>query len=192
MIWSRRPLIVMARSNRYSETVFCTSSIFFPGKIFQLEAVADEQRIVAVGIVADQDRGRRNAGRRRHVERLHVGHGAGVDVPGHERIQRGSVVEPLDLDGDAVLVGPLPEDSGLVQVMVRSPAGVNRPAKVNVGFSRSRLTRERVAKKRPNHCRPRSEIVKRLRGRHDLTTSLSCGGLRPLSKSFYKPDLLLQ
>ena len=34
LIWSRKELSVSARSNKYSETVFSTSSIFFPTRSF--------------------------------------------------------------------------------------------------------------------------------------------------------------
>ena len=34
LIWSRRPFNVIARSSKYSDTVFCTSSSFLPGRSF--------------------------------------------------------------------------------------------------------------------------------------------------------------
>ena len=111
LIWSRRPFSVMARSNRYSETVFSHEQHLLAGEIFSCRPLRTSSGVVAVGVVADQDGGGGDAGGGGHVERLHVGHGAGVDVLGHEGVQRRRVVEALHLDGDAVLVGPLVQDA---------------------------------------------------------------------------------
>ncbi len=104
------------------------------GEVLELEVVAHQQGVVAVGVVADQDDGGGHAGGGGHIERFHVGHGAGVDVLGDEGVEGRGVVEALDLDGDAVLVGPLVEDPGLVHVVVRGPSGVDGPAHGEGGF----------------------------------------------------------
>ena len=44
------------------------------------------------------------------------------------------VVEALHLDGDAVLVGPFFEDSGLGEIVVRGPASVDGPADRKAGL----------------------------------------------------------
>jgi hypothetical protein len=54
------------------------------------EAVADEDGVVAVRVVADDDGGGVDPGSGGHVEGLHVGHGAGVDVLGDEGVERGA------------------------------------------------------------------------------------------------------
>ena len=56
------------------------------GNLAEREIVTHQHGVVAIGIIADDDGCGVDAGGRRHVERLHVSHGAGIDVLGDESV----------------------------------------------------------------------------------------------------------
>ncbi len=51
------------------------------------EIAADEQSVIAVGVVAGDDRSRVDSGCGRHIESFHVRHRAGVDVLRDEGVE---------------------------------------------------------------------------------------------------------
>ena len=84
--------------------------------------------VVAVGVVAHDQRGGIDAAGRGNRQRVHAG--------GHDAVElaRGVLVDRFDVVVDlhdphlyAVLVGPLLHDPGLVGVLPRDPAGVDGP-----------------------------------------------------------------
>jgi hypothetical protein len=90
--------------------------------------------IIAIGVITEEHRGGVDAGGSRHVERLHVCHGAGVDVFRDEGIERGGVIKALDLDLYAILIGPLSQESGFCHVVIRIPSGIDGPSHSERGF----------------------------------------------------------
>ena len=56
------------------------------GNLREAEAAAHQHGVIAVGIIADQNGSSVDSGGRRHVQRLHIGHGAGVNILRHERV----------------------------------------------------------------------------------------------------------
>ncbi len=84
--------------------------------------------IVAVGIVAEDQRRGIHAAGRRDGQHVHVGHHAGVVLAGGVLVDRLDVVVDLrELDLDAVLVGPLLQDAAGAGVVPGHPAHVDAP-----------------------------------------------------------------
>ena len=108
------------------------------GNLGERQIVAHQHRVVSVGIIAHDDGRGVHAGRRRHVERFHIGHRAGVDVLGHESVERRSVIEALHLDRDAVLIRPFFQQAGFRHVLIGVPTNVDRPSKREGGSASCR------------------------------------------------------
>ncbi len=84
---------------------------FEPG---QIDVALSDHRVVAVGIIADDQRGGVHAAARGDRQRVHVGGRNAVEGAGGVLVDRFDVVVDLhDLDVDAVLLGPFVHDAGL-------------------------------------------------------------------------------
>ena len=96
--------------------------------ILELFLVLEDHRVVAVGEVADDDGRGVDAAGGGNRQRVHVGDGHGVEGAGGKLIdQLDVVVELLDLDIDAVFVGPFFHDARLGGIAPRHPADIDRP-----------------------------------------------------------------
>ena len=94
-------------------------------------------RVVAVGEVADDQRGGVDAAAGGNRERVHVGHGAAVEAAGGVLVDELDVVVDLDdLDVDAVFVGPFLHDAAVGEIAPRHPADIDRPADLEVLLGR--------------------------------------------------------
>ena len=97
----------------------------------------EQDAVVAVGIVADDDRAGVLAAGRGDGQGVHVGHGHAVELAGGVLVPRFHVVVHLDhVDLDAVAVGPLLHDPGLLGIGPGHPARVDRPADAELGLLR--------------------------------------------------------
>nr|GFD28742.1 hypothetical protein [Tanacetum cinerariifolium] len=98
-----------------------------------LAVALDDDAVVAVGEVADHQRGAFHTACGRNGQGIHVGHGAAVELACRVLVDRLDVVVELsDFDVDVVLLGPLVDDALRACVFPWHPAGVNGPADVEV------------------------------------------------------------
>ncbi len=83
----------------------------------------------------DDQRGAVDAASGRNGQRIHVGHGAAVELAGGVLVDRFDVVIELhDIDLDAVFLRPLVDDALAAGVFPGHPAGVDGPADAEVVF----------------------------------------------------------
>src|SRR5450830_1246176 len=102
---------------------------------YGLAAAFEHHAVVAVGEVADDQRGAVDATGGGDGQGVHVGHGAAVELAGGVLVDGFDVVIELHhVDGDAVLLGPLVEDALAAGVLPWHPAGIDRPAHAEVVF----------------------------------------------------------
>ena len=101
--------------------------------------VLEDHGVVAVGEVADDQRGRIDAAAGGDRQRVHVGHGAAVEAAGRVLVDAFDiVVDAGDLDLDAVFVGPFLHDAAVGEIAPRHPADIDRPADLEVRLRRRR------------------------------------------------------
>ena len=102
-----------------------------------LAGALEHHAVVAIGVVADDQRRGIHAARGGNGQHVHVGHHAGVELARGVLVDRLDVVVDLrELDLDAVLVGPLLEDAALLGVVPGHPADVDAPGHLERGFFR--------------------------------------------------------
>ncbi|MNR16954.1 hypothetical protein D3C85_1335880 [compost metagenome] len=95
----------------------------------------EHDAVVTVGEIADDQRGAVDAAGGRNGQRVHVGHGAAVELAGGVLVDRFDIVIELHhVDLDAVLLRPFVDDALAAGVLPRHPAGVNGPAHAEVVF----------------------------------------------------------
>ena len=95
----------------------------------------EHDAVVAIREVADDQRGAVNAAGSRNGQRIHVGHGAAVELAGGVLVDRFDVVVELhDVDLDPVFLRPFVDDALAAGVFPWHPAGVDRPAHAEVVF----------------------------------------------------------
>ena len=100
-----------------------------------LAVALEHDAVVAVGEVADDQRGAVDATGRRNGQRVHVGHGAAVELAGGVLVDGFDVVVELHhIDLDAVLLRPFVDDALAAGVFPGHPAGVDGPADAEVVF----------------------------------------------------------
>ena len=103
------------------------------GDVGERGLVLQDDGVVAVGEVADDQRGRVDAAAGRDRQRVHVGHRAAVEAAGGVLVDAFDiVVDAGDLDVDAVFVGPFLHDAAVGQIAPRHPADIDRPADLEV------------------------------------------------------------
>jgi len=95
----------------------------------------EHNAVVAVREVADDQRGAVDATGRRNGQRVHVGHGAAIELAGGVLIDRLDVVVELHhIDFDAVLFRPFVDDALAAGVFPGHPTGIDSPANAEVVF----------------------------------------------------------
>ena len=101
----------------------------------QIALALEDHRIIAVGIVADDQRGRIDTPARRNGKRVHVGGGHAIELTGGVLVDRLDIVVDLhDLDIDAVFVGPFVHDAAVFKIAPRHPADIDRPRDPEISF----------------------------------------------------------
>ena len=91
--------------------------------------VLQHDAVIAVRIIAEDDRAGVLAAGGRDGQRIHVGDRHAVELAGVELVHRLDIVVDLqEVDVDAVFVGPFLHDAGLLGIGPRHPAGIDRPA----------------------------------------------------------------
>nr|BFE90747.1 hypothetical protein GCM10020185_12830 [Pseudomonas brassicacearum subsp. brassicacearum] len=95
----------------------------------------EDDAVVAVGEVADDQRGAVHATGGGNGQGVHVGHGAAVELTGGVLVDGFDVIVELhDIDLDAVFFCPFIDDALATGVFPGHPAGVNGPADAEVVF----------------------------------------------------------
>ena len=100
-------------------------------------AFLEHDAVIAVGEVADDQRGGVDAAGGGDRQGVHVGHGHAVELAGGVLVDRLDIVVDLrDVDRDAVFVGPFLHDAGFGRIGPRHPADIDRPRDVEFLFRR--------------------------------------------------------
>ena len=99
-----------------------------PLYISKLVLALQDHGVVAVREIADDHRGGINSAGSRNRQSVHVRHRYGVECASRVLIDQFNViVELLDFDRDAVLVGPFFHDTGIGGIAPRHPADIDGP-----------------------------------------------------------------
>src|SRR5712692_7101363 len=84
-----------------------------------------EERVVAVGVVTDNEHSGIDPGPGWHIQGLHVRHHAGIDLADHIRLDAGDVVHLHHINRDLVTLGPLLDNAMVLGVVPRHPASID-------------------------------------------------------------------